>query len=1565
MNKYEISIWEDYQVHQYTQESNNADIYTEEIKGEGFQYVTSFFDERKIAVIGSDEMHSNNRACSPKFSRSVNGDYNLTFVLYTKYFDDEILEFVENPFVKLINNETKIKLHHKNKWYDFIIKQISEDSTNNSFTYTAKALYINELSKNGIDIIFDPELENDTGTINELAARALEGTDWQVGESELIQQSNLEPLYELILNEPIIAYNQFDSNEKIEIAANQTILAFYSCILNQSEYFQFLYREDGLYQIDDEDAIINSNSWVIENVKYNEQVPTFVKFDEAFNVLTVSENYRGRKFVRNLDTIYDSRVDKIVTKYKDINDNIILGYSESIYIQPEMVLNLITNGSDFTDNSGWSRPGSTPILADFFPQLKDAAGNKLTGSDLVHQLSSSELTLRADVVQGDLLLNSGLLDNRKRFVKTGIAANEKYVVRIHVFNDPKNNNMVELPQSNIVTGFVAFYDGIKEGKYNIIGDHIFDFAFDSSGGDIDSNTKLLTKVLKAKKSVSYQEMLKQKLGFFIESKVNGTLVIKQVDFFKFYQGENGPIFPETVPSNVVQTSHSFFKMEENKQATKLEEIIFFYQGDKVPEDLTPLYLETCEKKRSLKISKSNRFNIIQELCELFECWADFKIDHDDITGKIIPGSKRVVFKNYIGKDNFTGFKYGLNLKGIQRNIDSGQIVSKIVVEENSNEYATDGACSISRAIDNPTGELFFYDFRYYYTMGLLNQEILNNDLYFYNENLPWLGYYTRLHRLNLERNDIIDKMGALSVSLVNLNASHQSSKLIYNEATELIANKLQEFSEYPVVSGHSYEDFITQEPSEEVQYILRNDPEVVAFVTEIETLKKQAKLYENLYLVYEEAQTEADKQYQDYQTRLQEIKEAKDEINLAFYKKYYRFIQEGSWINEDYLDDNLYYYDAAATLAQSAMPQISYTINVIDVSSIEDFENYLFDIGDKTTIEDTEFFGWHLVNGVKTPVAEEIIISEITESLDDPSANVINVQNYKTRFEDMFQRISATTTALQYQSGGYARAANAVTSTGELNNEIFQATIDKNSFVLSNSEDQSVVWDEQGITVTSPKSPNQLVRIVNGGLYISTDGGLNWNSAITGSGINANYINTGRIDTSVIQIIDGVHQTYRWDSKGLSAYYYTLKDDNTINTINYNKYIRFDRYGLYGILKDDEWIPNSVQDVIDNAVFSLTWNGFSLKNSYNEGYLELSSTKDLVLNDGSFDRIKIGNIGTLAEPVYGIRIKNEYGASVLETARNGSLWLKNKLNISSTENEYNITLGYIPQESGPAQTFNVNNEFIVYEDGSFRATDGYFEGTGSFTGEIYATGGKIGNLTITNVEESLGKIENIDADINTAVQEGLAAIDLKELTLESATGNIIKIFKDGNLSVNTLSMAVKGKGYTTEEIDKLIFIWYFSYNLTNWSELSTGFDKTAVEISLNTSKIQEAEQAGVKLEIYDSNGNPQEEIIYPITVVRDGQDGKNGQDGKDGQDGGGGYSIEITSDSGPFFKNVYNKQIVVLSCNVYYNYDGPIEVTSYQWLKDGVEIPGAIYSTYQAKINAKTTVDNYSCKVQI
>ena len=66
--------------------------------------------------------------------------------------------------------------------------------------------------------------------------------------------------------------------------------------------------------------------------------------------------------------------------------------------------------------------------------------------------------------------------------------------------------------------------------------------------------------------------------------------------------------------------------------------------------------------------------------------------------------KKVSFKEYAGKENFSGFKNGINLSGIERQIDSNEIVTKLIVEPVQSEYTGTGSVDIQSAAANPSGE---------------------------------------------------------------------------------------------------------------------------------------------------------------------------------------------------------------------------------------------------------------------------------------------------------------------------------------------------------------------------------------------------------------------------------------------------------------------------------------------------------------------------------------------------------------------------------------------------------------------------------------------------------------------------------------------------------------------------------------------------------------------------------------------------------------------------------------------------------------------------------------------
>jgi hypothetical protein len=142
-----------------------------------------------------------------------------------------------------------------------------------------------------------------------------------------------------------------------------------------------------------------------------------------------------------------------------------------------------------------------------------------------------------------------------------------------------------------------------------------------------------------------------------------------------------------------------------------------------------------------------------------------------------------VFKEYLRDEyNWAGFRYGVNEKSIQRTVDSNQIVSKMVVKNNANEFATDGFCSIARAEENDIKENFLLDFDYYYQHNLLNLATVTNDLYL--DSNGYIGYYKQLRQKNRDRDAKIKRQSNLLIDMMHYDSELQTYKTSYDAAVE-------------------------------------------------------------------------------------------------------------------------------------------------------------------------------------------------------------------------------------------------------------------------------------------------------------------------------------------------------------------------------------------------------------------------------------------------------------------------------------------------------------------------------------------------------------------------------------------------------------------------------------------------------------------------------------------------------------------------------------------------------------------------------------------------------------
>ena len=1414
---YELSLWEDVLTFVVRRADTIIEEYEEKLPSNiTGQVIAQYYKERKVCVIGSDTMTTPIRATSGKLNTKVNGENILTFNLYSHYYDEETEEFYENPFVKLIFNERKIKLRYgaqgakDTKWYDLVIKNIQENSDTKTYTYTAKDLFVNELSKSGFNLVLDAELENNMGTIQELAEIVLDESDWRLEESDVLRQFLEEPLYKLQMNQSLVVKDMMSSSTTI-IPNGAIAYGFYTNIINRDPFLQLLYVEN--YEVNDDFVITNSKNWYIDNAQYTEDgIPTFAK------AMGISDEYRGERLVRKATTKYDSTIDKYVTVYNHDGKEI-YGFSESEYTSPVMVRSFITNAKDYESTVGWEiggSDGSFPILtATTVPNVRD-----VTNQQLKDNASLIKPYLKFDVSHvGQVLYNSGIIDNRQNF--EDFAIGDKYVFRIKYGEESEKGTYgaKSIKSTNTDLKITIGEYVLENGEYRILKKY-----FEGTVSSDSSNTyDYRAVVLDCLNSLAYSEIIQmtKSFGMFIEPLSTGTIYIEDVQFFSYVEMNGDYMLPNSLSNGEVRTLYKYYYP--SKDYKSIEDVNYIYKGY-TPASFAEVYNTTYEKVRSVTVSESNRFNILQELCEIFECWVNFRIEHEE-TGEIkldenYQQRKFVSFHEYIGQDNYAGFKYGINLKQIQRTIDSEAIVSKMVVKNNSNEFATDGFCSIARAAESPNGENFLLDFSYYIHQGLLGMSETTNDLYL--DTNGYIGYYKLLRRINTERDLYIEEQSGLLKDIAEHTAQYQTYSVAVAEAEEQLRDKQAFFKS---LCGKTFEQLMDDQENE-----WWDNGQVIATAAAIGRLKTLIVNQTTLRDTAKNAMDLAQGRYDDLSEKLtnktneNSLLFQKEQLNKKFYRKYARFLQEGSWISEDYVDDNLYYLDAQSTLHTSSQPKVTYDINVLEISQIEGYENYTFALGDKTTIEDTEFFGWVMKDGVRTPYREEIVVTEVTIMLDSPEQNQIKVQNYKTQFEDLFQRMAATTQSVEYSTGKYQKVSNIINDDGTITIDALQNSMAGNAITLQNVKDQSVIWDETGITTVSLSNPSEMVRIVSGGIFVSADGGINWTTGVTGKGINAGLIYGGRIDTQEINIMDGSFPSFRWDSAGISAYEYELSSITGEPTnFNYGKFVRMDQYGLYGMngfpnfnsAESDNDGVSGEERIWRHANFALTWKGFSLKSSHDKGgYISITSDNDFeVINKRNIAQVKIGMLDVgldNSDPIYGIRICDAQGAPVLENSSDGKVWIRDELKIGTLQSM--VSIGYLPntkKDTGIHEVINANSNFIVYEDGEMVASKG------TFTGTIHATGGTIGNMEIADMgipEYEVG----IESSGGTVFKNLNSLSDNAEVTTLTATLYYGAVPANGTMNYRWYNINDKDTTIGTQQSLKVTKIMFDSDDITQF-----------------------------------------------------------------------------------------------------------------------------------------------------
>ena len=389
------------------------------------------------------------------------------------------------------------------------------------------------------------------------------------------------------------------------------------------------------------------------------------------------------------------------------------------------------------------------------------------------------------------------------------------------------------------------------------------------------------------------------------------------------------------------------------------------------------------------------------------------------------------------------------------------------------------------------------------------------------------------------------------------------------------------------------------------------------------------------------------------------------------------------------------YLDAVEVAKTNSMPQVSYTVEVSAWK--ETFIKTLYNKLNCIVMINDADLKFENVQGY---------ISEVELNLNSPWKDTATVQNYKTKFEDLFSSIVASTEQMKVNSYSYNNAASAFTSGGILRQDVIQNTLNTVDLTYAFQSGNLTIDETNGIWATSDSG---VVAMRGGGIFCATNkdsyGNWLWNTGITPSGINASLINVGQLDTNLIKIYAGNNLRHQLNGDGLFAY-----RSNETGEANFNEYVVHNADGLF--------LTNINAQGEKNNRVEISWDGLILRNKSGEQVFYADpETGNLIIAGGA----TIAKGSTIA----GWTIEDNY----LQSNKHGGMAM-----IKSGPNIIDGEIEPTPYEmlyfSGSGEQSGI---FKVDSDGTLYAKNAIISGT-------ITAGSFVGTTTVGEINDALKKL---------------------------------------------------------------------------------------------------------------------------------------------------------------------------------------------------------------------------------
>ena len=1271
--KYELSLWREYP------------------GAHGIQ-------EEKVCIIAATDMGSVGRAQNIKLKRESNGKQTLTFEIPIKYFDINSGEDISNPLIEQVIDHSKLKLwrdekwlnqfyipdgktlsditdengitHFETKWeqgrwYEFVVTQRSQKRSSKKimYSYSCDSLFMNELSRTGYNLEFVPDTDimsaNGMGTAHDLAKRIVDGTDWNYVKTEIFPDYKEE--YNEVSGETV---RTPVSTDQIEFAGG----------LNR---YVYCYTFKALPYTDKDGNNITAAARAEEIITEIEELASEQKLKLTRNVdFGFDEDYvfwwKPKKTDEKKKYLYGYNKTDIITNYADkilcYTDGLIETISIDNATEKQISTKKVNEATLLSSSGLWETMNGAVINIKVNDSGESVEPYNYDG------ITTYQLEIKNTTKNKPILYNSGYSDKPLEkgqniiFNLSGSITGDGNLI-LYIYdgepaNDSNGNDCLKFNLGKVSDNKICFYNSYIITLPKRIANPYFAFGY--SGGI--SNATMVIQSLLMYNFVGFTEEIDKAIKEWIStqptyanllsySNLVGVLgkigvVIKEYDYIihnSNYSGAdlnlceiNNTIYPIWIPIGTIAQN-------DYKSGIDVYEMELFRNNqyyDIFPtaksEELTKITSYDTDKRRAISGSKSNRYSLLETVNKTFFCFTRFIVEHTDdgyvktdMAGRPL---KYFTLVSELGRRNFNGFTYGVNLKEVERKIESGSLVTKVYVQEIDNQYNNSGVVSIQNSSYNKMGEKFFYNFSYFARQGFFNNSKFMKD---YADLVDFVSLNNA--KAKSENEKYISKNQYKQTLQTVYNTHNLLKGSYFKQATEELENlkwpRLEEYlkSNHIIVSTTfpkiSWSGIANNLPVELIKQNPTPYEKIAAFMyytrysdsldgseawygngnddTEIENSLRSVAVLQTQYINIDSTLATEE---EELNTVTEEVNKLLDNYNSYieqknnkltwFENKYSRFILEGLWSGNDYIDPDIYYIDATRAMSTSCMPRVSYSMNVVDLSKVanpynpedEDWgKDFTFDVGDTTYIKDEEMFG---------KLEQKSMISDITSYIDLNKPDDLTLKNFETRFEELFQSIAAAVTTLQLNENIYSRAEN-FTASGTIDTTILQKSFMENKDLVFSSSNNKVTQDNYGITIRTTDNSGDLLRAIASGIFISSDNGKSFTAGLTAKGMNAALITAGQLDTSKVVIRSGETPQYVLDSLGLTAY--SVSADSSNNMLRESSFVRFDQFGVYatdnGRLFGKDWYKTIGNDISKLYQTTLMDNVFSA-----EGRLEYGIT---------------------------------------------------------------------------------------------------------------------------------------------------------------------------------------------------------------------------------------------------------------------------------------------------------------------------------------------------------------------